>query len=70
MELHDLKYPNLDAERARLGLSMAQLADCLGVSRKTVYNWMRRGSIPQEKLWRMTQLFGCRAEYLLEGRAR
>lgn len=59
------KYPNINAERARLGLSMEELAQRLGVTRKTIYNWAAKGNIPQSKLAQMSALFGCSADYLL-----
>lgn len=39
-----MKYPNIDAERARKGISNDLLAEQLGVSRKTLYNWMDKGT--------------------------
>ncbi|MEG0941868.1 MAG: helix-turn-helix transcriptional regulator [Oscillospiraceae bacterium] len=64
-----MKYPNIEAERARLGLSYEQLAVQLCVSRKTLYNWIARGAIPQAKLIEMARLFECSVDYLLNHRA-
>ena len=36
------------------------------ITRKTVYNWMAHGSIPQSKLVMMSELFHCSIDYLLE----
>ena len=58
-------YPNIEAERARNGLSYEQMAKSLGVSRKTIYNWLNSGDIPQAKLEAMSTLFRCRIDYLL-----
>lgn len=58
-------YPNINAERSRLGLTIGELADKLGVTRKTVYNWMSHGNIPQSKLELMSDLFHCSIDYLL-----
>lgn len=68
-------YPNIEAERARNGLSYEEMAKRLGVSRKTIYNWLISGNIPQQKLIDMGNLFGCSIDYLLnckskEGRRR
>ena len=53
-----MKYPNIEAERARRGMSADALAQQLGVSRKTLYNWIANGSIPATAL--MPLLFlGC-----------
>ena len=58
-------YPNIEAERARKHLSAEQLATELGVTRKTYYNWCKRGKIPQNKLILMSEIFGVSADYLL-----
>ena len=52
-----MSYPNINAERSRAGMTVEDLAKHLGVTRKTVYNWMAHGSIP---------LFHCSIDYLLE----
>lgn len=61
-----MPYPNINAERVRNGMTMDDLATCLGVTRKTVYNWMSHGNIPQTKLEAMSDLFHCSIEYLLQ----
>ena len=63
-----LPYPNINAERVRMGLTMEDFADELGVTRKTVYNWMAHGNIPQGKLEAMSEMFHCSGDYLLETR--
>jgi len=60
-----MKYPNIAAERARNGMTMDELAAHLGVTRKTIYNWIDAGKIPQGKLAAMAELFGVSADYLL-----
>jgi len=60
-----LKYPNIEAERARAGMSVEALARELGVTRKTIYNWTSSGNIPQSALERMARLFNCSVDYLL-----
>ncbi len=60
-----MKYPNIDAERARKNLTNEGLAAELGVSRKTLYNWISNGSIPQSALEKMADVFGCTVDYLL-----
>ena len=59
-------YPNINAERSRAGMTVEDLAMSLGVTRKTVYNWMAHGNIPQSKLEKMSELFHCSIDYLLE----
>ena len=54
-----MRYPNINAERARMGLSWGQLAGILGVTRKTLYSWTTKGCIPQNALIQMEDIFGC-----------
>ena len=60
-----MKYPNIDAERSRNGLSLDELSSVLGVTRKTLYNWMNKGRIPTAALEKMAQVFDCSIDYLL-----
>lgn len=60
-----MKYPNINAERVRHGYTFEQMARILGVSRKTLYNWLYHGGIPQSKLKLMSDIFGgCSMDYL------
>jgi transcriptional regulator with XRE-family HTH domain len=58
-------YPNIEAERARKGITLENLSELLGISRKTFYNWVYKGNIPQSKLEAMANLFGVSVDYLL-----
>jgi predicted site-specific integrase-resolvase len=40
------------------------LANTLGVTRKTIYNWAASGHIPQSAIDKMADLFGVSEEYL------
>ena len=60
-----IMYPNIAAEQARNNMSRSELASAIGVSRKTLYNWIKNGNIPQNKLERMADLFHCSTDYLL-----
>ena len=60
-----MRYPNIAAERARAGLSQAELATQLGVTRKTIYNWETRGNIPASAVLQLADYFGVTADYLL-----
>lgn len=62
------RYPNIDAERVRRRMTVQELADCLGISRKTYYNWCKVGKIPQNKLIEMAELFNVSIDYLLDER--
>lgn len=64
-----MKYPNIEAERVRNGLSKDALALELGVTRKTLYNWTSAGNIPQSAVEKMASIFNCSIDYLL-GRKR
>ena len=63
-----MPYPNINAERVRMGLTMEDFADELGVTRKTVYNCSAHVNIPQGKLESMSEMFHCSVDYLLETR--
>ena len=59
-------YPNIDAERARRGMSRAQLAIYLEVSESTMKNWMHgKTEIPVSKLIKIANFFNCTTDYLL-----
>lgn len=59
-------FPNINAERARLGWTLSDLADHLGVSLGTVKNWMSGTTkIPATKIVDMAMLFNCSTDYLL-----
>ncbi len=59
-------FPNIEAERARRGWSLAKLAEQLGISYSTMKNWMRGATeIPASKVVKMSQLFNCTTDYLL-----
>ena len=59
-------YPNIEAERARLGETKMQLAKSLNVSERTLRNWqLGRSPIPSNKLLIMCERFNCSADYLL-----
>ncbi len=60
-----MRYPNIDAERARRGLTYDELAQELGVCRKTLYNWVHVGNIPAGSVQKLTRVFNCSADYLL-----
>ena len=60
-----LFYPNIAAERAKRRMSLDAMARELGVTRKTIDNWETSGNIPQSALERMSALFGCSIDYLL-----
>lgn len=58
-------YPNIEAERARKGMSVENLTSLLGVCRKTYYNWVSKGQIPQNKIEKMAEIFNVSSDYLL-----
>ena len=60
-----MRYPNIAAERARIGMSQEKMASELSVTRKTLYNWERSGNIPQSALEKMSSMFGVPIDYLL-----
>lgn len=57
---------NIEAERARKGMSKEGLAKKLDVSTKTYYNWIKEDTdVPSSKLIEMSILFGTTIDYLL-----
>lgn len=60
-----LMYPNIEAERARKGLTQVEIATALGVTRKTYYSWVVEGNIPQPQVSRLAEYFGVSSDYLL-----
>lgn len=59
-------YPNIEAERVRIGFTQDELVKALGYKeRKTYYNWLSSGNIPQKVLVKMAEIFGCTIDYLL-----
>ena len=64
------KYPNIEAERARSGLSQEEFIAKLGYKeRRTYYSWLSNGNIPTDALVKMSDMFDCSVDYLL-GRTR
>lgn len=57
---------NIEAERARRGLSKTKMAEILGISAQTYNSYVRGGQIPSEKLLKMADIFGVTCDYLLE----
>ena len=60
------KYPNIEAERARNGLSQEELVQKVGYKeRKSYYGWITNGNIPINVLIKLADLFHCTTDYLL-----
>lgn len=61
-----MKYPNIEAERARAEMPKTTLAQSIGVTVDTMRNWQNdRTEIPASKLVAMADLFGVSTDYLL-----
>ena len=61
-----LKYPNIEAERGRLGLSKEDFAKKLGIATKTYYNWINgTNPIPSNILIKMSVLCNANTDYVL-----
>lgn len=64
--MNALKFPNIEAERVRAGMSQDELIQALGYKeRKSYYNWLANGNIPTSALIRMSEIFACSVDYLL-----
>lgn len=57
-------YPNVEAERARKGMTREQLATAIGVDRKTLRKWMTTGKIPPKGMEKLVEVLGATADYL------
>lgn len=61
-----MRYPNIEAERARNGMTKEKFASLLGISVSTVKNWQNgRTEIPASKIIKMVILFNVSTDYLL-----
>lgn len=61
-----LLFPNMEAERARRGMTRDVVADHLGVTRRTYLNWMNgRSEIPCSAIVKLARLWGTTTDYLL-----
>lgn len=59
---------NIEAERARNGLSKNELAQKIGISVGTYYNWINEETdIPSSYLLILSEMFDVDLGYLLEG---
>ena len=59
---------NIEAERARKGLTKDNLAASLGVTRTTYRKWVNEETdVPRSALLKMSKLFETDIDYLLEG---
>lgn len=57
---------NIEAERVRNGMTKDQMANELGVSRRSYWNWINeKNSIPSSVLIHMSQIFSVSVDYLL-----
>lgn len=62
-----MKFMNIEAERARRGMSKEEFAKFVGIALKTYYNWQNgETDIPSSILLKMSQAFGTSIDYLLE----
>lgn len=61
-----MKYPNIEAERARHGMTKLEFSSSIDVTSKTYQNWQEsKTEIPASKIIDMVRLFGVSADYLL-----
>ncbi|MCR2048142.1 helix-turn-helix domain-containing protein [Acetatifactor muris] len=61
-----MRYKNIEAERARNGMTREKFATSLGVSVSTLKNWQNgKTEIPASKIIVMANLFNVSTDYLL-----
>lgn len=59
-------FQNLKAEMARKDVTRLELAAELGVSQKTISNWLcGKYQIPGDKIIRIANYFDCTTDYIL-----
>lgn len=61
----DAVFDNIRAECARRRWTIEELADKLGVERKTFYNWEKKKDFPTSILVQLAMLFGITTDELL-----
>ncbi len=59
-------FRNLEAEQRRLGLTNAEMADYLGVSRTTYETKKKNGMFTRPQIVKLLELFSCDFNYLFE----
>lgn len=58
---------NIEAERVRNGMDKSELSSALKISTRTYHNWQHNsGDIPASKLLKMSEMFNCSIDYLLQ----
>lgn len=59
-------YANIEKERVRAGLSKCDLADSVGITSRSYYNYIHgEAPIPSRVLINFSKLFNCSVDYLL-----
>jgi len=56
---------NIEAERARQGLTKTQVSKKIGVSLETYSSYLKGSAIPSDKLTILADMFGVSCDYLL-----
>ena len=57
---------NIEAERARLGMSKSEMCNALDITLKTYLSYIRGGAIPSTVLVKLRKLTGKTIDYLLD----
>ncbi|MBO9424659.1 helix-turn-helix transcriptional regulator [Labrenzia sp. R4_1] len=68
MESMDTTGDRIIHIRKRLGLSQAEFADRISITRGAVGNWERNKGISKKNLERIASTFGCSLDWLLSGK--
>lgn len=61
----DIVFDNIRAECARNRITIEELAEQLGIERKTFYNWENKKDFPVSMLKKMADIFGITTDKLL-----
>lgn len=64
--MEKIYFPNIEAELGRTRTSQQSLADYIGVSRKTLSNWLNgKTEIPCSAIIKMCEFWNTSSDYLL-----
>lgn len=66
--MRKLKYPNAEAERARHGYSVEEVAKMLGVTPITYRNYFidcKSNKIPYDVVRKLSSIYHCSSDYLM-----
>ncbi len=59
-------FANIEAERAKTGMSKKEIAEILGITPRSYYNYTHGlAPVPSKTLIKLSEIFQCSIDYLL-----